>query len=221
MEDPGKLKELLTKVVRSMFPEMAGYQFPIRARVVKLHEEGGKVTDYDKRYSVDVQPLGKDGSDDVSKPVIPDVPVPVVWAGGNRGIYCLPKIGAIVRVAFYYWDAAMPYVDAVLPDGYTVPEHAADSLTLQQDQGTRILIEASGEMTIETGSSHLKLTKNGLVTLTADTVDINGGAVVADISGNVSLAGGGQAIARVGDAVQCPNGLGKIIGGSGKATCGG
>lgn len=221
MEHTGQLKILLKKIVRSMFPELSGYQYPIRCRVVKLHETGGVVTDFDKRYAVDVQPLDKNGADDLCKPVIPDVAIPVIWAGNNRGLYCLPQIGAIVRVGFYYWDAAMPYVDAVLADGYKTPTHVANSFLLQQADGVKIEIKNNGDINISSGDSKLILTKAGAVNISAKTIDVNGGTINVDNGGNISIAGGGAPIARIGDSVQCSCGYGTITSGSTKATCGG
>ncbi len=227
MENTGELKELLSKIVRAMFPELNnGYQFPIRAKVVKVHEGGGNVSDFDKRYSVDVQPLAKDGTEDKTKPVIPDVAIPVVWAGPDRGLFCLPKVGAIVRVGFYYWDAALPYVDAVLGDGFTVPAHPVDSLILQQSNGVKVVIEPSGKVLIKSEDSSITLTGNKVsvetprINMTAQAISINGGAMSVDGEGNVQLCGGGPRIARVGDAIECPHGTGRITGGSTKATCG-
>lgn len=227
MENIGELKKLLEKITRAMFPELSnGYQFPIRAKVVKVREGGGTVSDYDKRYSVDVQPLTKDGTEDATKPVIPDVAIPVIWAGPDRGLFCLPKVGAIVRVGFYYWDAALPYVDAVLGDGYNVPAHPVDSLILQQSNGVKVVMEPSGKVMIKSDSSTITLTSSGvsvespLIDMKAQAISINGGAISVDGSGNVSVCGGGPAIARVGDAIECPHGTGRITGGSSKASCG-
>lgn len=227
MANTGELKKLLEKIIRAMFPEISnGYQFPIRAKVVKVHEGGGTVSDYDKRYSVDVQPLTKDGTADPTKPVIPDVAIPVIWAGPNRGLFCLPKVGAIVRVGFYYWDAALPYVDAVLGDGYNVPAHPVDGLILQQSNGVKVVIEPSGKVLIKSDPSTITLTSSGvsvespLINMTAQAISINGGAISVDGSGNVSMCGGGEPIARRGDAVECSCGTGRITGGSSKASCG-
>lgn len=227
MANTGELKKLLEKIIRAMFPELSnGYQFPIRAKVVKVHEGGGTVSDYDKRYSVDVQPLTKDGTADPTKPVIPDVAIPVIWAGPNRGLFCLPKVGAIVRVGFYYWDAALPYVDAVLGDGYNVPAHPVDGLILQQSNGVKVVMEPSGKVLIESSPSKITLTASGVsvespqINMTAQSIGINGGAISVDGSGNVTMCGGGPPIARVGDAIECPHGTGRITGGSTKASCG-
>lgn len=227
MENTGELKELLSKIVRAIFPELNnGYQYPIRAKVVKVHEGGGKISDFDKRYSVDVQPLARDGTEDKTKPVIPDVAIPVLWAGPDRGLFCLPKVGAIVRVGFYYWDAALPYVDAVLGDGYNVPEHPVNGLILQQSNGVKVVMKPSGDVEIESSPSKITLTSSGVsvesprINMTAQAISINGGAMSVDGEGNVQLCGGGPPIARVGDAIECPHGTGRITGGSKKATCG-
>jgi len=60
------------------------------------------------------------------------------------------------------------------------------------------------------------------------TISANGATIVIDASGNVTinspgtikLAGGGPAVARVGDSTTCPAGTGSITGGSSKVTSG-
>lgn len=138
-------------IFKAIFPELNGYHYPIRARVTAVHEAGGTVGDFNKIYSIDVQPLKPDGSVDDMQPVIPDVELPVLWAGPQRGIYCLPVIGAIVRLAYYYNDPAQPFIDAVLADGYDAPDHPVGALIIQQVAGVKIEITRDGQINIKTG----------------------------------------------------------------------
>lgn len=145
-----ELKEIVRQIVLEVFPELQGYQYPVRAKVVKVHETGGKVNEFNNLYSCDVQPLKKDGSVDEDSPVIPDVEIPVVWAGNQRGFFCLPKKGTICRIGFYYNDPAHPFLDAVLPQGYEVPDHAIDSMIIQQKNGVKMEIKDNSEILIKT-----------------------------------------------------------------------
>ena len=122
--------------------------------------------------------------------------------------------------------AALPYVDAVLGDGYNVPAHPLDSLVLQQSNGVKVVMKPNGNVEIESSPSKITLTSSGIsvesptIAMKAQHIGINGGAMSVDGEGNIQLCGGGPAIARVGDAIECPHGTGRITGGSRKATCG-
>jgi hypothetical protein len=173
--DNRQLKKVLKKAFLAIFPEFGGgYHYPIRAKVVKVHEAGGRVHEYDRRYSVDVQPLKPDGGVDEAAPVIPDVEIPVLWAGPGRGVFCLPVVGSIVRVCFYYYDPAHPYVDAVLPQGFDVPGHPLGSFIIQHSDGRR-----------------LEITTEGKTRITMDT-EITGNLTVAgsvEVGGSINAAG--------------------------------
>lgn len=218
----GDIKATLGELIRGIIPELNGFQWPIKARVTKLHESGGRVGEFQKIYSVDVQPLKADGSRDEEKPEIPDIPIDILWAGPKRGVLSLPPVGAIVRVEFYYWDPSQPYVSAILADGYSVPDHPAGSFIIQQKEGVFIQIKPSGDMEIETqenikikaGKAQMTLESGGAINIGPDRMTIGAG-------GDISFSGGGPPVARVGDKVSCSCGIGTIVSGSGKVNCGG
>ena len=246
-QDTGAIKETFKALMRECFPELGGYQFPIKAKVMKVHESGGKVDDFNKRYSVDVQPLKMDGTIDENMPEIPDIPIDIQWAGPNRGVLALPEVGAVVRVGFYYWDASCPYVDGILADGYSVPAHPLGSYLIQQKDGVFIKIDPKGNIELETskeirlkaGSSKVTLEPSGSAKIDASKdisltsgkaqmtlkasgdIDMANGALGILPDGTIRIANGGPAVARVGDPVDCPCGTGAISGGSLKVECGG
>lgn len=150
MANTAELAKVIKTIILSIFPELGGYHFPIKAKVVKVHEDGGRIGEFNKRYSADLQPLKPDGSVDDSQPVIPDVEIPVAWAGPQRGIFCLPVVGAIVRLGYYYNDPAYPFVDAILGDGYDIPAHALGSIIIQHSDGTRVEIDKNKNVNITT-----------------------------------------------------------------------
>lgn len=150
MANTQELAITLKTIIKELFPELNGYNFPLKAKVVKVNESGGNIDAFHKVYSVDVQPLKADGSIDDENPTIPDVEIPVCWAGNQRGIFCLPEVGATVRIAYYYNDPSHPYVDAILGEGFQVPEHALGSLIIQQKDGVRIEIDKGSNIHIKT-----------------------------------------------------------------------
>ena len=232
----GELKANLAALIREVFPELNGFQYPIKGRVTKVHEAGGKVGEFQKKYSIDVQPLKADGSTDAEKPVIPDVPIDIQWAGANRGMLSLPLVGSVVRIGFYYWDPSLPYVDGILADGYSVPDHPLGSFIIQQKNGVFVRFQPNGDIEIQTdqeikltaGSSKMTLEPRGSAKIETSTdIQLNCGAAKMqlrssgemDVDGTLSLAGGGPAVARVGDSVDCPCGTGHISGGSSRVNC--
>ncbi|MGI6542976.1 MAG: hypothetical protein ACOX44_07945 [Limnochordia bacterium] len=178
--------QTIRRLVKEAFPEFLGFHVPIRARVVGVHEAGGPIEDERRRYSVDVQPLLPDGSVNENAPVIPDVEIPTIWAGPNRGVFALPAPGSIVRVAWDYGDPAHPYVQAVLGYGFDAPEHPLGSFIIQHSPDCYIAIEPDGI---------IKITSSKLVRVeSAERVEVDAPEVI--------LAGGGPPVARVGDQVQ-------------------
>ena len=221
-EATNNVKENLLALIREALPELNGFQFPIKAKVVKVHQSGGTVSEFSKKYSIDVQPLTKDGSIDETKPEIPDVPIDISWAGTGRAMMGLPPVGATVRLEFYYWNPAMPYISGILGDGYNIPDHPQDSFIIQQKNGVFIIIKPDGSINIETDKNiSLKAGKAQMTLDPAGSIEIGPGMVSISAGGKISLAGGGQQVARVGDSVSCPCGTGTIASGSGAVNCGG
>jgi len=186
----------LRRLIREALPELLGYHLSIRARVVAVHEEAGRIEEERRRYSVDVQPLRPDGSDDEDAPVIPDVEIPTIWAGPGRGIYALPEVGAIVRVAWDYGDPAHPYVHSVLGYGFDAPEHPLGALVIQHSPGCHITIEPDGSVRV----------------VTPRRVRVESAELVEVDAPKVLLAGGGPRVARVGDRVEVTVGAGSSAG---------
>ncbi|NLN18118.1 MAG: hypothetical protein GX162_02415 [Firmicutes bacterium] len=186
----------IRRLMKEAFPELLGFHVPIRARVVDVHEAGGPIEEGRRRYSVDVQPLLPNGSVDENAPVIPDVEIPSIWAGPNRGVFALPVPGAIVRVAWDYGDPAHPYVQAVLGYGFDAPAHPLGSFIIQHSPGCYITIEPDGVIKIVTP----KLVR----VESAERVEVDAPEVI--------LAGGGPPVARVGDQVQVTIGSGSSAG---------
>jgi phage gp45-like len=84
------------------------------------------------------------------------------------------------------------------------------------DQGVKIVWKRAG-LVIDSSVPNLPITINaGSADITLNTT----GQVIVAPSGTIVLAGGGPAVARVGDATTCPAGTGHITAGSSKVTSG-
>lgn len=158
----------IRRLVKEAFPELLGFHVPVRARVVAVHEDGGPIGDTNRRYSVDVQPLKSDGSVDEESPVIPDVELPVIWAGPHRGVYCLPEVGAIVRLAWDYGDPSAPFVAQVLGMGYVCPNHDAGSIIIQHSTDCFVTIDRDRQMIIRREPDvEIRIDKENCITIKA------------------------------------------------------
>lgn len=199
MENRPKLMRLLRKTIESLFPWMNGpHHMMVKARVVKVHTAGGKIDEFNSRYSVDVQPLDVHGNDDPNAPVIPDVEMPVIWAGPNRGIYCLPTVGSLVRLGYYYHDPAHPYIDAILGHGHSCPDHPEGSLIIQHSDGCRVEITPEKDIKVQTTES-IRMKADGNVWIeTSKTAFVNAAEKIVAEAPMIELAGGGPAVATSG-----------------------
>lgn len=156
MDAAGDLRTALDRVLRAMFPGVFGARPTVRARVVKVHESAGRMSDFDPRYSVDVQVLDRDGEPDPAWPIIPDVELPMLWAGPGRGIFCVPDVGTVVRVGFYHGDQNQPYIEAIVGTGYQAPAHPV------------------GRFLVVSGTTQIEITPEGDVVIRGENVRIHG-----------------------------------------------
>ncbi|GAA6761753.1 MULTISPECIES: phage baseplate assembly protein V [Thermus] len=210
------LKHALRRIVESLWPELAHRtHLPHKARVLRVRSEAGVAGPPGSvRYSVDLEPLTPDGRPDPRRPVLRDVPLDVPWAGPGRGVFALPAVGSVVRVAYYDGDPAYPYVDGILPEGQAVPQVEEGEYLLQKDPDTWVRLKADGGVEAQAAPGVvLRLKPDG-------TAELRGTAVVRVDAPRVELAGGGPAVARVGDPVQVGASIGVIVGGSGKVFSG-
>lgn len=210
------LKTALRRLVEALWPELAHRtHLPHKARVVAVRSGAGVAgPPGSPRYSVDLEPLTVDGKPDPSRPLLRDVPLDVPWIGGGRGVYALPEVGAIVRVAYYEGNPAYPYVDGVLSEGKAVVQVEPGEYLIQQDTDTWVRLKPDGEIEVQAAPGVvLRLKPDG-------TVELFGTAVVRVDAPRVELAGGGPPVARVGDTVVCPAGTGTIVSGSSKVFSG-
>jgi len=192
------LKSALRKVIEALWPEL-GHRthLPHKARVLAVRSSGGAAgPPGEVRYSVDLEPLTPDGRPDPRRPVLKDVPLDVPWIGTRRGVYALPEVGAVVRVGYYEGDPAYPYVDGVLSEGKEVAQVEPGEYLIQKSPETWVRLRPDGEILAQAAP-------NVLLRLAPDgTVEIRSTQRVRVEAPRVELAGGGPAVARVGDQVR-------------------
>lgn len=191
--DARKLKAALAALVRESLPEIAGALWPVRARVVRVHEDGGDEADDSPRYTVDVQVLRRDGSDDDAWPEILAVDLPQIWAGKDVGVWCAPEVGMRVRLAWEYGDRSRPYIETLLGIGGHAPKHPVGTLVVKAGKATlRVSRGNGGELAGEAATVRIKGTTQ----------------VVIESDGMVDLgAEGGEALVRLSDLSAALNAL--------------
>lgn len=161
-----EILNIFRTIVLEAVPELRRMAHPVKGRVVAVRNTGGVMGSPDRHYTVDVQVLGPDGSDDAGLPVLPGVELSPFWAGPGRGVFALPPVGALVRVGFYEGDPSRPFVDAVLGDGFEAPATVDGRLTLLAGSVRVEIDQGTGDVEIHTAS--------GTIRLTAATVEVDG-----------------------------------------------
>lgn len=161
-----ELIQVLKAALLQIFPVLGRRLLPVKGKVVAVYHRAGRAGDTGV-YAVDVQPL--DASGQPAGPVLPHLTLPTLWVGEGRGILVVPAAGTLVRVAWY--ESGEPYLDAVLPDGVDIPAQAAGSLFITFPAG-RIQVTADGQVWISSTEA---------ITLTSDTVTVEGDLVVTGV----------------------------------------
>lgn len=159
------------RMILQLFPELDGTHLPLKGKVTAVHGDAGKVgiTNGQRRYSVDIKPLHPDGTDDKKRPALKDVPLDVPWSGDKRGVFALPKVGAIVRVGFYGGSLAHPYIDGILPDGSSVPAVEEGQYLIQLNDQTTVLLDKEGlTIKVKDAGANVKVEAAGDVDVKAD-----------------------------------------------------
>lgn len=140
------LHDAIKRLIGTMWPELSRRtHMPHKGKVLAVRGEGGLAgPPGPTRYSCDIQPLRPDASIDPTRGVLRDVPIDVPWAGPMRGSFGLPKVGGIVRVAYYDGNAAYPYIDGMLGETWVLPEVLPDEWLVQQEfsEGSETLRES-------------------------------------------------------------------------------
>lgn len=137
-----QLKELLKQAIEAAGPDLRRLiALPRRAKVTAVKPAGGT-------YVCSVQAVLNDGRPDPDAPVIPDVEIPLVWAGDYRGLVCPPTVGQFCDIGFYDGDFNSPYITNFRPNG-KAPEAELGAFMIQHSPGIRIGFKPDGTFIVE------------------------------------------------------------------------
>jgi phage baseplate assembly protein V len=135
----------------------------------------------------------------------------------NDKAYWVPDIGEQVVCDMDEHDEAGAVLGAIYSSADVPPVQSADKWHLKIQDGAAFEYDRlTHAMTVSLPpGATLNVAANG-ATIAIDT----SGNVIIDTDALVKLAGGGAAIARVGDSTSCPAGAGQITSGSSKVQSG-
>ena len=178
--DGRRLRALLKEAIEACGPDLRRVMgMPRRAKVVAVKPAGGT-------YVCSVQAVLNDGRPDPAAPVIPDVEIPLMWAGPDRGLVCPPSVGEYCDLGFYDGDSNSPYITNFRPNG-KAPEAELGSLMLQHSPGIRIGFKPDGTVIVEAPKVEVTATEY---------VQVKGGARISleapliELKGRVEVTGG-------------------------------
>jgi phage baseplate assembly protein gpV len=182
-KDHTSLQALLKRVVELVMPDLRSYyRVPRKGRIVKTYSAGNG------KYVADVQPLRNDDSSDPSEPVIPEVEIPVIWAGPGRGIVCPPAVGSFCDITYYDGDPNYPRISNFRYRGNDVPAAPDGGIVIQQSDGAYIRIDPDRKMLHITDSQWSVSAAGPVSVISQDTVTIT--APVVTLDGAVTSTGG-------------------------------
>ncbi len=172
------LAVLLKRAFELARPNLRGfYRIVRKGRIVRTYASDGS-------YYADVQPLRNDESPDPAEPVIPQVELPVIWGGPNRGIVCPPAAGTLCDIEYYDGDPNYPRISNIRWQGNQAPAAMAGEFVIQAGPGVKAWFGADGKFHIEAPEA----------TITASSVKITGNVEITGglaVSGPSTLGGGG------------------------------
>lgn len=169
----------------------------------------GIVTSYDPvRHAAKVKVMPEFADPDQNGDVVESgwLPIAVIWSGNGWGIYSPPTPGDQVMIVYQEHDVGSGVIIGRVYDASHLPlAVSSGEFWLVHQSGTFIKLTNDGSLTIN-GATH--------VTVDGPVINITATTVVNIDAPIINLAGGGPAVARVGDTVMCPAGVGHITTGS-------
>jgi hypothetical protein len=141
-------------MIGRLYPEIkSGLHLPILAKVVAISdpmEKSELAEEFRPRYGVDVQVLTPEGKAGEKLPIFRSVPLPLQFAGNERGAFGFPQPGTVVELAFAYGQPDQPFIRTVLSRGVGVPALDREDLLWQQSDSVRQKVDASADWSRET-----------------------------------------------------------------------
>jgi hypothetical protein len=151
------MQNVIKRVINRLFSELTNnFHLPQFGRVVaytELPTESEKASDpFYPRYAANIQLLNEHG-ENAAIEVLESVPLPLPGAGDNAGRLEPPAINAIVEIAFAYGRADKPFIRAVLPFGFDLPEIKENETRTQTKTGVYQHIDENGNFEAKTDQS--------------------------------------------------------------------
>ena len=189
--DGRRLKKLLKEAIEAAGPDLRKIMaLPRRAKVMDVKPAGGT-------YVCSVQAVKADGRPDPAAPVIPDVEIPVMWAGPNRGLVCPPKVGEFCDLGFYDGDPNSPFITGFRPNGQA-PAADLDGLTAQHSPDVLYGFKPDGTFFVKAPKVEVEATEK--VTIKAPVVELKGRVkIFGPITSHQGENGEGQGVEMEGD----------------------
>ena len=198
--DGRSLKKLLKAAVEAVMPDLRqSMRLPRRAVVTAVKAAGGA-------YVCSVQAVLNDGRPDPKAPVIPDVEIPVMWAGPNRGVVCPPTVGEFCDLGFYDGDSNSPFITNFRPNGQA-PAAEEGAFMIQHGADVRFGFKPDGTFVVQASKVEVTATETVIIkgasriTLDAPEIELKGRVTAAngihsdkDITTNGSVAADGRVI---------------------------
>jgi hypothetical protein len=143
------MHKIIKKIVLTLFPDLAGGYHLARKGVIQgiadpIPTEGAATNQFRPYYSVDVQLLKEDGTEDEDLPILEALPLPGLMIGDESGMLGFPKEGTIVLIAFAYGSPGHPYIQQILTEGLSVPALEANEVLWQHSHGVHQKADAEG-----------------------------------------------------------------------------
>lgn len=181
-----RFEKMVKRAVFKLKPGFGAFDYPMFARVTKCNLNGGAVSFKSKGLSVDLQPLNKNFSDNLNFLPIVDVAIPLQPFGTNGACIAIPKVGAIVRLAFMYADPSMPYIMEVCAEKQKTNKTPENVYRIQMEGGAIFEFGADG-IKIKSGEYNFNL--NVLIDLIANmSTDVFGNATAVPVAMDGGLA---------------------------------
>ncbi|MGI1677588.1 MAG: hypothetical protein K6L75_02570 [Cellvibrionaceae bacterium] len=148
------MEKIIKRLVLRLFPELSGdYHLPKLAKVHAISDPIKKESlsdEYRPFYAVDLIILLPNSEPDKSLPVYRAVPLPVSFAGAERGGFGFPEPGTIVQIAFAYGLPNKPLIQHVYSGGLLLPDLQAGELAWQDNQKVKQRLSVAADWLRET-----------------------------------------------------------------------
>ncbi|MCX2834444.1 hypothetical protein [Microbulbifer thermotolerans] len=148
------MDQAVARLIDRKRPELASrLHLPLLAKVVAISDPPQQPElseEFRPRYAVDVQLLTEQGEVDEEFPIFRSVPLPLHYAGAERGSFAFPEPGTVVELAFAYGLPDQPFIRTVLSRGTSVPALDREESLWQQNESVRQKVDAGGHWQRET-----------------------------------------------------------------------